>query len=433
MHIGYATQDPSSHYWSIVNYGVQERAAESGHALTTLHAATLDQQRAALRTLREAGIDALLLGPVAASGLAGELAPFRAARIPIIVLAAEVTDAAATCTIRSDHRHGAELAARYVIEQIGGAGAVAHLIGPLVLKDNSDRAAAVRAVFGQTPGIEVVAEAESPDWNPGSGAAFMRRVLAEAPHVRGICVANDTLALGVADAIAEAGRTGSIVVTGFDATPEALIALHEGRLSATIRQSIRQIGRLAVDAAAGDGWDGGPPPQILTPISLITRENLLAETLESVYLLPLVLRDIVGRNEALAQAQAAIIQAQRETLRELSTPLIPISDYVMIMPLVGSIDDARSQQITQTLLLGIAQNRARVAILDITGVLVVDTQVADGLLQAAQAVKLLGAEVVLTGIRPEIAQTLVGLGVDLRGIVTESSLQRGIAYALGRI
>jgi rsbT co-antagonist protein RsbR len=102
------------------------------------------------------------------------------------------------------------------------------------------------------------------------------------------------------------------------------------------------------------------------------------------------------------------------------------------MPLIGSVDSRRAQQVIETLLQGIAASGAQVAILDITGVPVVDTQVADALIRAAQAVKLLGAQVVLTGIRPEVAQTLVGLGTDLRGIVTRSSLQSGIAYATSR-
>ena len=118
-------------------------------------------------------------------------------------------------------------------------------------------------------------------------------------------------------------------------------------------------------------------------------------------------------------------------LAELSTPLIPISDDTVVMPLVGTIDSRRAQQVIEGLLVGIVETRAQVAILDITGVPVVDTQVANALLRAAQAVKLLGAQVVLTGIRPEVAQTLVGLGVDLTGIVTRSTLQSGIAFALG--
>jgi PAS domain S-box-containing protein len=127
-----------------------------------------------------------------------------------------------------------------------------------------------------------------------------------------------------------------------------------------------------------------------------------------------------------------LIHAQAAALAEISTPLIPISDNTVVMPLVGTIDSRRAQQVIEGLLVGIVETRAQVAILDITGVPVVDTQVANALLRAAQAVKLLGAQVVLTGIRPEVAQTLVGLGVDLTGIVTRSTLQSGIAFAFGR-
>lgn len=130
--------------------------------------------------------------------------------------------------------------------------------------------------------------------------------------------------------------------------------------------------------------------------------------------------------------QEQLIAAQQATLRELATPLIPLAEGVIVMPLVGVIDSTRSQQILETLLEGIAARQADIAILDITGVRVVDAQVANGLLRAAQAAKLLGSQVVLTGISPDIAQTLVMLGGDLSGIVTRSSLQSGIAYALER-
>jgi rsbT co-antagonist protein RsbR len=100
------------------------------------------------------------------------------------------------------------------------------------------------------------------------------------------------------------------------------------------------------------------------------------------------------------------------------------------MPLIGSLDSARAQQVMDTLLEGVARLHARVAILDITGVQVVDTQVANALIGTARAVRLLGAQVVLTGISPAMAQTLVQLGVELNDIRTLGSLQSGIAYAL---
>jgi len=146
------------------------------------------------------------------------------------------------------------------------------------------------------------------------------------------------------------------------------------------------------------------------------------------------IRDITKQKQAELERQRIqeeIIRVQEAALQELSTPLIPISDEVMVMPLIGSIDTRRAQRVVETLLEGISTTRAGVAILDITGVPVVDTQVANTLLRAANAAKLLGAKIILTGIRPEVAQTLVGLGADLSSITTYGSLQRGIAYATG--
>jgi rsbT co-antagonist protein RsbR len=147
----------------------------------------------------------------------------------------------------------------------------------------------------------------------------------------------------------------------------------------------------------------------------------------------IILRDAteqIRSEEERVALQQQIIAAQQAALHELSTPIIPLTDDVVAMPLIGAIDSNRAQQVIETLLAGVATSRATTAILDITGVQVVDTQVANALLRAAQAVKLLGARVVLTGIRPEIAQTLVGLGLDLGGITTRATLQSGIAFAL---
>ncbi len=143
--------------------------------------------------------------------------------------------------------------------------------------------------------------------------------------------------------------------------------------------------------------------------------------------------DITERKRAEAehrQLQEEVIAIQAATLAELSTPLIPINREIVAMPLIGAIDEARAQRIMESLLQGIVETRAKTAILDITGVAVVDTRVADALLSAARAARMLGAQVILTGIRPEVAQTLVSLGTNLEGIVTRGTLQSGIAFAL---
>jgi rsbT co-antagonist protein RsbR len=129
-------------------------------------------------------------------------------------------------------------------------------------------------------------------------------------------------------------------------------------------------------------------------------------------------------------ATQALISAQRHTIHELATPLMPIADGVLAVPLIGLIDSERAGHIIETLLAGVYQYQASVVIIDITGVKVVDAKVAEALLQVARAVGLLGAKAVLTGIQSGIARTLIGLGIDLTGLVTEANLQRGIAHAL---
>jgi anti-anti-sigma regulatory factor/HAMP domain-containing protein len=128
--------------------------------------------------------------------------------------------------------------------------------------------------------------------------------------------------------------------------------------------------------------------------------------------------------------QQEIINMQEATLRELSTPLIPITAHAVAMPLIGSVDSTRAQQIMTTLLQGIEQRRAAVAILDVTGVPTLNRDVAHILIQTTQAARLLGAQVVLTGVQPNTAQALVELGTDLQGLIAHNSLQEGIAYAL---
>jgi anti-anti-sigma regulatory factor len=137
--------------------------------------------------------------------------------------------------------------------------------------------------------------------------------------------------------------------------------------------------------------------------------------------------------EARAALQEEIIRVQNARLAELSTPLIPITEGVMVMPLIGTMDAQRAGQVLDTALHGVGAHRARVVILDITGVKLVDTNVAATLMRTATALRLLGAQTIITGIRPEVAQTLVGLDVDMSSIVTKGTLQSGIAHALGRL
>jgi rsbT co-antagonist protein RsbR len=135
--------------------------------------------------------------------------------------------------------------------------------------------------------------------------------------------------------------------------------------------------------------------------------------------------------EALRRAavQEQVIRSQEATLRALATPLIPVGEGVLVMPLIGAVDEGRAKQILEALLAGVAAHRATAAIIDVTGVPDLATEVADGLLRAARAVRLLGARAVLTGLSPAIAQSLAAAGVDLGGLTTRATLRDGIAHA----
>lgn len=147
-------------------------------------------------------------------------------------------------------------------------------------------------------------------------------------------------------------------------------------------------------------------------------------------------RVVVARTQELEATlanlrEANVVQEQLSaTIRDLSSPVLPVLPGVLVMPLVGSIDSGRVTTLTQTLLTAIEQQRAHLVILDVTGVPMVDTQVAQILLQTAAAVKLLGAETILVGLRPELAQTIVGLGVDLNALLIRSDLFSAVDYAL---
>lgn len=128
-----------------------------------------------------------------------------------------------------------------------------------------------------------------------------------------------------------------------------------------------------------------------------------------------------------------LINQQREAIEELSTPIIKIWDQVLVLPLIGTLDTKRSQRLTEALLTELATTQSKVAILDITGVPTVDSAVANHMLKTISAVQLLGAQSVITGIRPEVAQTVVHLGVDLSNVITLSNLAEGLKWALDHL
>jgi len=129
------------------------------------------------------------------------------------------------------------------------------------------------------------------------------------------------------------------------------------------------------------------------------------------------------------QQRERVIRQQQEAIRELSTPVLQVRERLLILPIIGVIDPQRARQLTEQLLHAIRANRAKVVVIDVTGVAAVDSHVANHLVQTVEASRLLGAMVIVTGLSPEIAQTLVTIGVDLSGMATVGDLQGGIEEA----
>ncbi|WP_459720763.1 STAS domain-containing protein, partial [Paraburkholderia sp. 2C] len=172
------------------------------------------------------------------------------------------------------------------------------------------------------------------------------------------------------------------------------------------------------------------------PLYLRLRSELsdnAAELAETSWALNLLL-DALGlyTTEVFQRSREAIILRQQEELLELSTPVVQLWEGILALPLIGTLDSARTQVVMESLLQKIVETGASIAIIDITGVPTVDTLVAQHLLKTVAAARLMGADCIISGIRPQIAQTIVHLGVDLTNVTTKSTLADAFIVALQR-
>jgi rsbT co-antagonist protein RsbR len=136
--------------------------------------------------------------------------------------------------------------------------------------------------------------------------------------------------------------------------------------------------------------------------------------------------------DAFQATREKFIARQQEELMELSTPVVKLWEGILALPIIGTLDSARTQVVMESLLSAVVQTNSRVAIIDITGVPTVDTLVAQHLLKTITAARLMGADCIISGVRPQIAQTIVHLGIDLTGVITKAKLADAFAVALRR-
>ncbi|MEU2226369.1 STAS domain-containing protein [Streptomyces sp. NPDC018347] len=251
---------------------------------------------------------------------------------------------------------------------------------------------------------------------------------ADAPLFRSVFTVSRDEAVEACKAVVEAlsevavsGRLEDVGAPGFGTVRDQL-----GRMSGARARAGSTPSRIAAEVAGLRG----PAVDLLRrefadPAAPRAQESVLALTL-----LLGTLRLVVM--ETALDANTELIERQRQQLLEVATPVIKLWEGTVAVPLIGTLDSARSQVVMESLLEAIVDQRARYAILDITGVSTVDSLVAQHLMKTVAAARLMGAECIVSGIRPAIAQTIVQLGIDLGSVLTRASLADALAYALGR-
>lgn len=220
-------------------------------------------------------------------------------------------------------------------------------------------------------------------------------------------------------------------------------AIRSGNLTDLTRPEWDSIRHQLEDLSASRAAQGFSPSETATfvfslraPLSSLLQDESSADAVAFIRLTTEAgrLLDKLGlfTMEVYQKSREAVIQRQQHEMLELSTPVVRLYENILALPLIGTLDSARTQIVMENLLGTIVETGAALAIIDITGVPTVDTLVAQHLLKTVAAARLMGAECIISGIRPQIAQTIVHLGVDLGGVITKATLADAFALALQR-
>jgi PAS domain S-box-containing protein len=329
MHIGFLLLPPHQWFWAFIGHAAQQHAARLGVAFSTISLeyppldrnieAEILQQVAAIEEFMRRGVHALIIPPLPGDDprFMAALHRANAAGLQIVAIDASIGEGIEGSVLFSDNTAGAEALAAYVAERLGGRGAVVHLQGHLPGQVAVERSEAVHRILDRYPEIAIVFEAGSV-WLPENGAALMRQALASNGRIDAVIAASDGLALGALAALEEQGRADSVLVTGFDGMPDALVALHSGRLAATVRQSPERIGSRAVELAVELAQGLTPPPLVLVDVELVTSDNLMDTAIDVLTLFPTMLQGVLQGNERQRRLQDQVIATQRQLIDELS-------------------------------------------------------------------------------------------------------------------
>ncbi|HEY9239113.1 MAG TPA: STAS domain-containing protein, partial [Burkholderiaceae bacterium] len=203
-----------------------------------------------------------------------------------------------------------------------------------------------------------------------------------------------------------------------------------------LRGTLEEISRSGAAQGATAAWTSAFVLALKKPLFEAIQQKLAADpaALYAAIWQVSTLVDLLSQHtlSTYQQSREDVIGRQQQELLELSTPVVKLWDGVLAVPMIGTLDSSRTQLVMESLLQRIVDTGSEIAIIDITGVPTVDTLVAQHLLKTVTAIRLMGADCIISGVRPQIAQTIVHLGIDLQGITTKASLADALALALKR-
>lgn len=329
IHIGFLLLPPHQWFWSFIGHAAQHHALRLGVQFSTISLqyeptnrnleAEIGQQVVAIGEFIRRGVDGLIIPPlpVGSPALLDALHQAKAAGIHIIAIDAAIDHNIESSVLFSDNVAGAEAVATYLVERLGGRGNVVHIQGHLPALVAVERSQAVHRVLNRYPDITIVYEGAS-EWLRQDGVRVMREALAAHPKVDAVITASDALALGALSVLEETGKADHVLVTGFDGMPDAMVAIQQGKLAATVRQSPERMGSGSVDLAVQAVQGARTPPVVLVDVELVTTDNLLDAATSLLTLFPSMLEGVIQGNERQRQLQEQVIAAQRQLIDELS-------------------------------------------------------------------------------------------------------------------
>lgn len=242
----------------------------------------VEKQMQIIENLIQRRVDAICVSPSGSKEIVPAIAKANKAGIPVLAVdtrvdAAALVEAGAEVTtfIGSDNFEGGKIAAQYLIDRLNGSGKVAVLEGIPGHETGDQRLNGFRSIVERHPGVEIVAS-QTANWERAQGFTVFQNILQAYPDVNALFACNDMMALGAAEAIAAAGKTGDIIVIGFDAVNDARAAIAQGRMAASVAQHPYHMGRLAVEYAQRVINGESIPDYVPVQIELITREKLTA-------------------------------------------------------------------------------------------------------------------------------------------------------------